>query len=109
MVDPQTQVGCTPDDLYAARCGLLHSGSAESRLSREGKASPLWYVTDRRKIPLLQEFAQRKGATAKTRDGGPTVDDSAPEQTSSFHRGSAGCASITPDVILIAENLAERA
>ncbi len=64
-IDPQTQLGCTPEDLYAARCGLLHSGAAESKLSREGRASQLWYVTDRGKIPVLQGVAQRRGVNAK--------------------------------------------
>lgn len=34
---------CSADDLYAARCGILHSGIAESKLMRDGKARPLWY------------------------------------------------------------------
>lgn len=35
---------CTATDLYAARCGLLHSHSPESRKAREGAASPIYYV-----------------------------------------------------------------
>ena len=30
-------------DLYAARCGLVHSNTAESRLMRQGQARPVWY------------------------------------------------------------------
>jgi len=34
---------CSGEDLYAARCGILHSHIAESRLMREEKARPLSY------------------------------------------------------------------
>ena len=30
-------------DLYGARCGLLHTSSAESRLGRKGDAREVWY------------------------------------------------------------------
>lgn len=32
-------------DLYAARCGFLHAGSAESKLLRDGKAKQIFYST----------------------------------------------------------------
>lgn len=32
-------------DLYAARCGFLHTGSAESKLFRDGKAKQIFYST----------------------------------------------------------------
>jgi hypothetical protein len=59
------QLGCTAEDLYAARCGLLHSGAAESKLSREKHASELWYATSLHSVPGIQAFAQRVGANAK--------------------------------------------
>lgn len=34
---------CSGVDLYAARCGIVHSHVAESRLMRDGQARPLWY------------------------------------------------------------------
>jgi hypothetical protein len=61
-MDPTVQLGCTPKDLYAARCGMLHSSTAESKLSREHKASELWYVTSPRSLPNLQALV---GAKAK--------------------------------------------
>lgn len=64
-MDPTHQLDCTPEDLYAARCGLLHSGAAESRLSREKHASELWYSTSPHSVPESQAFAQRVGANAK--------------------------------------------
>ena len=32
-------------DLYAARCGFLHAGSAESKLYRDSKAKQIFYTT----------------------------------------------------------------
>lgn len=34
---------CTAEELYAARCALLHSHSAESKSSREGNARQIFY------------------------------------------------------------------
>ena len=34
----------TPDDLWGARCGVLHTATARSRNSREGKAREVHYV-----------------------------------------------------------------
>jgi hypothetical protein len=44
-MQPETTIGCSAEDLYAARCGVVHSGASESRMSREGDATELWYVT----------------------------------------------------------------
>lgn len=44
-MEPEKNLGCTAMDLYGARCGLLHSGVAESRKSRQGQASEIWYGT----------------------------------------------------------------
>src|SRR5882724_7989430 len=38
-----SQVPFTADDLWGARCGLLHTHTASSRLSREGTARQLHY------------------------------------------------------------------
>ncbi len=35
---------CDADDLYGARCGLVHSYSSESRTSREGRARTIYYA-----------------------------------------------------------------
>ena len=61
-MSPQDRLRCAPEDLYAARCGLLHSGAAESKLSRNGKASELWYATSPRSVPALEGLANRVGA-----------------------------------------------
>ena len=41
---PAKPLGCTSLDLYAARCGILHTFTAESDLSRTGKARKLYYA-----------------------------------------------------------------
>ncbi len=35
---------CTAIDIYAARCSMLHSNSAESALSRKGAATHIFYA-----------------------------------------------------------------
>lgn len=45
---PNSSLGCTSSDLYSARCGLLHSNTAESELTRGGGASEIYYSTDDR-------------------------------------------------------------
>ena len=35
----------TPEDIWGARCGLLHTHTASSKLSRQGKARQLHYYT----------------------------------------------------------------
>jgi hypothetical protein len=64
-MDPQSSLGCSSEDLYAARCGVLHSSTAESKMSREGRASELWYVTSPHSIPKLDAHRQRVRSQAK--------------------------------------------
>ena len=40
---PESGLKCTGVDLYAARCGIVHSYTADSQLSRENKATQLIY------------------------------------------------------------------
>src|SRR5437773_3688345 len=40
---PDSGLPCTAVDLYAARCGLVHSQNVDSRLARQGSARHLWY------------------------------------------------------------------
>ena len=62
---PVENIGCTPEDLYGARCALLHSGGAESCLSRQGRATPIWYVTEKTTLPKVQKILQKTRAPAK--------------------------------------------
>jgi hypothetical protein len=44
-MDPATKLGCTGLELYSARCGLLHTLSPLTRLTKSGKAREFVYVT----------------------------------------------------------------
>ena len=41
---PDSGLLCSPEELYSARCGLLHCNTAESNISRSGKARHLIYA-----------------------------------------------------------------
>ena len=51
---PGSSLFCQAIDLYAARCGILHSLQAESKLSREGNAKQVWYSWGKCEIARLQ-------------------------------------------------------
>ncbi len=64
---PGSQLSCTAIDLYAARCSLIHSYSAESKLSREGKARELFYAwppADERELQTLVDHFGGRDAQA---------------------------------------------
>lgn len=39
-----TKLDCSAENLYYARCGLLHDLTAETKGSKKGIAQPLWYA-----------------------------------------------------------------
>jgi hypothetical protein len=45
---------CTALDLYAARCGLLHTFSPDSRLTSKGKARRIYYAWGKASVQHLQ-------------------------------------------------------
>jgi hypothetical protein len=47
---------CTSDDIYGARCGLLHNLTLCSRLSRQGKARELLFSSHVEFLPLLKGY-----------------------------------------------------
>ena len=51
---PDSGLPCNADDIYAARCGLLHTLTAESRKSRHGYARDLNYVGDNESPDAVQ-------------------------------------------------------
>lgn len=53
----QGSLPCTAEELYSARCGLLHTHAAESRGTTTGKARQLWYSTDSISADMLQYVA----------------------------------------------------
>jgi hypothetical protein len=64
-ITPESKFGCTADDLYGARCGLVHSNAAESRKSRKGESREIWYATSPYSINLLREYARQRNDSAK--------------------------------------------
>jgi hypothetical protein len=50
---PGSKLACSVDDLWAARCGLLHTYTPEARDIRKGKASKMCYVAG-----VLEEAAR---------------------------------------------------
>lgn len=57
-MEPETRLGCTAMDLYAARCGLLHTFTGQSHLSRAGKARMVVYASGKDEAEDLTEFIQ---------------------------------------------------
>jgi len=51
---PGSELNCSAIDLYAARCGLVHSYSPDSVLSRDLKAKKLYYAHGNKKATELQ-------------------------------------------------------
>lgn len=39
----ESSLPCTADDLYSARCGLVHTNTAESSSTNKGAARQIWY------------------------------------------------------------------
>jgi len=59
---PGSCLPCTSMDLYSARCALLHSYAAESRLTREGQAREVFYAWGSARAPDLQETIANEGS-----------------------------------------------
>jgi hypothetical protein len=57
---------CTPDDLYGARCGILHMFSANSDLSRAKIVRPIWYAYRDHKADDLKLFLDTMGKSIAT-------------------------------------------
>lgn len=56
---PSTRLQCSAIDLYAARCGLLHTYAPGSKLSRRGKAKEVYYAWGTGTVANLEEMAKR--------------------------------------------------
>lgn len=52
---PGSKLACTAEELWAARCGLLHTYTPDSRSVRKGKAAKMLYVAG-----VLEESARPK-------------------------------------------------
>lgn len=54
-MEPELNLGCAEEDLYAARCGLVHSHAAESKMSRQGIAKLLYYYSSPDSLNKMKE------------------------------------------------------
>ena len=52
---PDSSLRCTADDLYGARCGLVHSHTAESDSTNKGAARQIWYYGKEASKELLEQ------------------------------------------------------
>jgi len=81
---------CTALEIYAARCALLHTYGAESRLSREGHARQIVYARGAYTGPV--ELETNKGEVSVVHVG---------DLFGAFHRGTTGfLAELEADVVL---------
>lgn len=62
---PDSNLSCNADDLYAARCGLVHSYMAEARDTRSGTAKQIHYAWGTADVAERQELMQQKGWQSK--------------------------------------------
>jgi hypothetical protein len=58
---PARPLGCTGVELYAARCGVLHTFTSDSDLSRSARARRIYYAWGTAKISDLQAVLDRSG------------------------------------------------
>ena len=62
---PQGKLSCSGVDLYAARCGVVHTYTMESSLSKEGKAREIVYAWGNGKPEDLQEIIDKASFTQR--------------------------------------------
>ena len=53
---PGEKLKCTSKDLYSARCGILHSYSAYSNMSRKGDAKQIWYSWGKADVQKFEQI-----------------------------------------------------
>jgi hypothetical protein len=58
---PGRSLKCSAIDLYAARCGLLHTYAPESRLSRQRKAKGTYYAWGKAEVATFEQSMKNVG------------------------------------------------
>lgn len=61
---------CNEDDIYSARCGLLHQQISESNLSKGGKAMEIFYTWGNSNLEILNgaiENSDKRGSVVAVR------------------------------------------
>jgi hypothetical protein len=74
-----TSLACTASDLYGARCGILHTLSAESDMSRKGTAHRIQYAWGNAKADELERATKELGRDERSLHVGEVI--------SAFRRG----------------------
>ncbi len=63
---PDSGLNCNADDLYAARCAILHTYTSESDLSKDGKARKIFYACGPTDGDKLQQYINISSESGKT-------------------------------------------
>ena len=50
---PNSRLKCTPEDIYSARCGILHQYSSESDRVKAGSAKRIHYIAHEEEKPTI--------------------------------------------------------
>jgi hypothetical protein len=58
---PGSGLSCNAEDIWAARCGILHTLSLASRQSRKGKTKKIAYLDKQSGVDRLQKLTDSKG------------------------------------------------
>jgi hypothetical protein len=58
-LQPKMHSALTADDLYGARCGVLHAGSSESNKSRRGEANEIFYTWGTHNEDVIQGLLEK--------------------------------------------------
>ena len=64
---PNSNLNCRAEDLYGARCALIHTSTAESSMSKKGKARMIYYASGNAKIDPLKKFIEKQLPNKKIR------------------------------------------
>jgi len=57
---PQRRLACSAPELYAARCGVLHTFTADSRMARRGDARRVVYAWGPKKADEVQPYLDER-------------------------------------------------
>ena len=77
---------CNEEDIYAARCALLHTNTSESDLSKKSEAMELYYVHGQKPIEPLEQAIQNVQETQ-----GRVIAVRVEDMIRSFRNGMADC------------------
>ncbi len=85
MLEKST-LACNEADIYAARCGLLHTLISESDLSKKNEAKEIYYVYGKKQIEILQQVIDKS-----IDKQGKVIAVKVEDLVSAFRQGMADC------------------